>query len=123
MTQKFGELMIDHRASPGIPAAQARQMGYHPAQVGEGRLFEAATLMCNHCQQILVVNPLRTRERSYCMQCAGAYICDLCDAERRKSDYVHLPFKKIVDLVAAGKATVERLGVQPLLVPTKAKEI
>ena len=121
--KKEGELFIDHRASPGIPPAMARQMGYDPSQVGEGKLFEAATLQCNHCNQIAVLNPLRARERAFCMACAGAYICDLCDAERRKPDYVHMPFKKIVELVGSGQATAVTLGVQPLLVPTKSKEI
>jgi hypothetical protein len=57
------------------------------------------------------------------MQCGGAYICDLCDDERRKPDYVHMPFSKIVDLVASGEATVVSLGVRPILVPTGKKEI
>ena len=122
-TSHDGELFLDHRASPGIPPAQARQMGYEPAQVGEGKLFEAATLMCHHCHRIAVKNPLRTRERAFCMQCGGAYICDLCEAERRKPDYEHLPFRKIVDLVATGKVTVISLGVRPILAATQAKEI
>lgn len=123
MKKPEGELFVDHRASPGIPEDKARQMGYDPSQVREGSLFEAATIMCEHCHQILVKNPLRTRERAFCMQCGGAYICDLCDDERRKPDYVHMPFKKIVELVGSGEATVVRLGVQPLLIPTKGKEI
>jgi len=123
MKNPEGELFLDHRASPGIPPAQARQMGYEPSQVGEGKLFEAATLMCEHCHQIAIKNPMRTRERAFCMQCGGAYICDLCDDERRRPDYVHLPFRKIVDLVATGKATAVSLGVRPLLIPTKEKEI
>ena len=118
-----GELFVDHRASPGLPPAQARQLGYEPSQVGEGKLFEAATLMCVHCNQVVVRNLLRERERAFCMQCSGGYICDLCDNERRRSDYVHMPFRKIVDLVATGKATVVSLGVRPVLVPTQAKEI
>jgi hypothetical protein len=118
-----GELFVDHRASPGLPEDAARKMGYEPSQVGEGRLFEAATLMCHHCHQIAIKNPLRQRERAFCMACGGAYICDLCDAERRKPDYVHMPFRKIVDLVASGKATLVSLGIRPLLIPTAEKEI
>jgi len=123
MKKAEGELFIDHRASPGMPPAQARQLGYEPSQVGEGSLFEAATIQCQHCNRMVVRNPLRERERAYCMQCAGAYICDLCDDERRKPDYVHLPFRKVVDLVASGKATLVSMGVRPLLVPTEKKEI
>jgi len=120
---KEGELFVDHRASPGLPPGVARQMGYEPSQVGEGKLFEAATIMCLHCNRVIIKNPLRERERAFCMQCGGAYICDLCDDERRKADYVHMPFKKIVDLVATGKATVVSLGGRPLLIPTAGKEL
>lgn len=118
-----GYLLIDHRASPGIPAGMARQMGYDPTLVGEGKLLEAAMMNCAHCNLPVIKNPLRTRERAHCMECAGAYICDGCDARRREPDYVHLPFKKIVDLVATGKATAVSLGVRPVLTPTKRKEI
>jgi len=122
MPKPEGEIFIDHRASPGIPPLQARQMGCDPSQLGEGKLFEAATIACEHCNRFVIKNPLRTRERAFCMQCGGAYICDLCDDERRKPDYVHMPFRKIVDLVASGKATLVSLGVRPLLVPTAGKE-
>jgi hypothetical protein len=121
--KKEGELFVDHRASPGLPAGTARKLGYEPSQVAEGKLFEAATIMCAHCNRIVVRNPLRDRERAFCMQCGGVYICDLCDDERRKPDYVHMSFRKIVDLVATGKATVMSLGVRPVLIPTKGKEI
>jgi len=122
-SSKEGELFVDHRASPGLPEKLARQMGYEPSLVGEGKLLEAATLMCEHCHQIAIKNPLRSRERFSCMECGGAYICDLCNVERLRPDYVHTPFKRIVDLVATGKATAVCLGVRPLLVPTKGKEI
>jgi hypothetical protein len=118
-----GELMVDHRASPGLPPDVARRAGYDPAQVSEGTLFEAATLMCAHCQQIVIKNPLRDRERAYCVQCSGAYICDQCDARRREPDYVHMSFKQIVDLVGSGKVECASLGVRPLLIPTQGKEI
>jgi hypothetical protein len=123
MPKPEGELFVDHRASPGLTPKQARAAGMPSGVAGEGTLFEAATIQCTHCQQIAIKNPFRDRERAFCMQCGGAYICDFCDAERRKPDYQHLPMKKIVDLVATGKATVVSLGVRPLLIPTKEKEI
>jgi hypothetical protein len=119
----FGRLFVDHRASPGIPEDKARQLGLEPSLVGEGKVMEADTIFCAHCNQCVVINPLRTRERYYCMACAGAYICDLCNAERLRPDYNHLPFRQIVDIVAAGDATPVTLGVRPLLVPTKPKEL
>ena len=123
MPRSEGEIFLDHRASPGLTEEQARKMGYEPSLVSEGKLFEAATIQCVHCQQIAILNPLRMRERASCMACGGAYICDMCDDIRREPDYVHMPFRKIVDLVATGKATVVTLGARPLLIPTKEKEI
>jgi hypothetical protein len=119
-----GELFVDHRASPGIPPELARRMGYEdPHLVSEGKLLEAAILTCRHCRQPSIKNPLRTRERYFCMECGGAYICDPCNLERLQPNYTHMPFEKIVDLVATGKVTVECLGVRPLLIPTKPTEI
>ena len=123
MAKPYGYLFVDHRASPGIPADKARQMGYEPSQVGEGKVMEADTMTCAHCRDIFIKNPLRTRERYYCMECGGDYICDLCNLERLKSDYVHLPFQQIVDLVATGEFTPVTLGVRPLLVATRKKEV
>jgi hypothetical protein len=60
-----GFLMIDHRASPGLP------------EVPEGTLFEAAILTCSHCQVTMIRNPARTRARAYCTGC-DHYICDRC---------------------------------------------
>ena len=46
-----------------------------------GGMQECATLTCSHCQTILIVNPLRTRERAYCSSC-DHYLCDACGAAR-----------------------------------------
>lgn len=116
-----GELFIDHRASPGLPAAIAHNRGFDPQQVGEGKLFEAATRTCSHCQTRVVLNPLRQRERATCLHCASHYICDLCDAERRRPDYVHRSFRDVIDMVCSGKYAIApgSTSVRPLLVPTK----
>jgi hypothetical protein len=109
-----GYLMIDHRASPGLPEDIARQSGLDPKHCGEGKLFEAATLTCSHCKCSVVKNPLRTREREFCMKCYH-YICDLCAAQMRQPDYQHLPFQALVDGVAAP------LGSPPkLILPDEA---
>ena len=47
-------------------------------------MVEAATLTCSHCQTILIVNPLRTRERAYCSSC-DHYLCDACGTARAAS--------------------------------------
>ena len=53
-----GYLSIDDRASGGQHA-------------------EFSTLTCRHCQQVLIKNPLRTRERAFCRKC-NHYLCDRC---------------------------------------------
>lgn len=97
-------------------------MGYEPSLVGEGKLMEAATMTCAHCRTVNIKNPLRTRERYFCQECGGAYICDMCNVKRLSPDYSHLPFKKIIDLVKDGKVEVVSLGVNPVLVPARKKE-
>jgi|SRR5215831_2825020 len=119
MNKQYGYLFVDHRASPGIPEDMARKMGYDPGLVGEGKLFEGDVLHCAHCNQPYIKNHLRTRERYYCMGCSGDYICDMCNHERLQPGYVHLPFRKIKELVGAGDAVAVRLGSNPLLIPTK----
>ena len=56
-----------------------------------GTLFEGATVMCAHCQNMWIRNPLRTRPRGYCAKC-DAYVCDspICRADCR-------PFWKMIE--------------------------
>jgi hypothetical protein len=114
--RKFGEIMIDHRASPGIPADKARMLGYEPEQVAEGKLFEAATKTCCHCGTIVVLNPLRQRERATCFRC-NDYICDWCERATREPSYVHRPMIAVVDSVQSGKFTLGGTSVNPVLIP------
>ena len=113
-----GYLMVDHRASPGIPAEKALRLGYHPSQVAEGQMFEAATYGCPHCGASVVKNPLRVRERAFCFQC-NSNICDDCNVARIHPDYVHHTMQEIVDKVHSGKFTLSgsRMG-RPILTPT-----
>jgi len=74
-----GYLLIDHRNSPGIPDELAVPIGMPPG-VGRG-VQEMATTTCSHCQAIVIMNPLRTRERAYCPKC-DHYVCDRCHAVR-----------------------------------------
>ena len=77
-----GELLIDHRAT-GIP---------HPVM---GKVYESAIATCTHCQAAVIMNPLRTRERTVCKLCM-AYICDNC-AGAMAAGAEHRPFAMIVD--------------------------
>ena len=97
MKQREGYLMVDHRASPGLPEEVARVSGYDPRHAGEGKVFEAASLTCSHCKCAVVKNPLRQRERHTCAKCGYHYICDGCALEASKPDYSHLPYEKLKD--------------------------
>lgn len=70
-----GYLLIDHRASPGLPADFAQKIGLGGAAVGEGNVFESPTVTCCHCGVVVMLNPLRTRMRGHCQKC-DAYTCD-----------------------------------------------
>jgi hypothetical protein len=101
-----GELMIDHRASPGLPEDFYRPLGIDAPAIGGGRLFETATITCSHCNGVVVLNPLRTRERAYCSKC-DHYICDSCKAASCLPLYSHAPFEKIVDVVTGSDKQYE----------------
>lgn len=110
MTQSKGYLVIDHRASPGLPEDVARRAGHDPRQVGEGTYFEADTLSCVHCRTVVIKNPARERERASCPKCRGHYICDLCAGAMRQPDYDHMPFERLVDKVFEAEARGQPLG-------------
>jgi hypothetical protein len=107
--QREGYIMIDHRASPGLPEDLARRHGFDPAQVGEGKLFEAAMLTCSHCKISKLKNPDRTRERGHCFKCHH-YVCDTCAAMMNLPDYDHMPFEKVVDVTCEAAVKGLTLG-------------
>jgi hypothetical protein len=114
-----GYLMVDHRASPGLPPDVARKMGYQADAVGEGTLYEAPTLGCPHCGACVVLNPDRKRPRNHCQKC-HRYICDGCAQIAAHPDYVHRTFAEMVDMVQAGKvAHMLATGTTntPMLIP------
>jgi hypothetical protein len=90
-----GWLLIDHRASPGIPADIARKIGFRPEDVAEGALLESATNTCSHCGNAYRMNRYRIRPREYCGKC-DHYICDGCYEKSQHADYVHVPFKALI---------------------------
>lgn len=51
-----------------------------PLPVGQQRYFEADTYTCTHCSVVVVMNPMRKRERYKCKRC-NHHICDNCGAE------------------------------------------
>ena len=70
-----GELLIDHRNSPGVSSEFLRRVGVDAIAVPGGHTFESATVVCAHCGVMVVLNPDRTRARGYCGRC-DHYVCD-----------------------------------------------
>lgn len=70
-----GYLLVDNRNAAGVSAEQAAALGKPVAGAGVNGLFESATITCAHCHVVVVLNPLRTRERGYCHRC-DHYVCD-----------------------------------------------
>lgn len=99
--KEHGYLMIDHRASPGLPEEIARKNGLDPRYCKEGQVFEASTLTCAHCRTVVVKNPFRTRERASCPKCNFHYICDACALAMARPDYEHMPFAKFAEMAMA----------------------
>jgi hypothetical protein len=98
-----GYLFIDHTFSPGVSEEQARQAGYDPRQVREGKRFETKTLCCAHCRTHVVPAPTRKIERASCPKCNWHYICDGCAFLASQPDYVHTPFERKVELALSGQ--------------------
>jgi len=98
MAQREGYLLVDHRASPGLPEDLARRMGV----AAGSKLGEVATLTCCHCKTAVIKNPFRQRERYDCPKCNFKYVCDFCAAKMREPDYVHTPYESLVDAVLKG---------------------
>jgi hypothetical protein len=108
-----GYLFIDHSNSPGIPEWMARQAGYDPKQVGEGRRMDVKTLCCAHCKVHVVPHPTRPdSDRATCAKCGHHYICDVCAFRASQPDYVHTPYEKKVELTLSGQP----LGIPPDLI-------
>lgn len=70
-----GWLLIDNRFGPGVTAEMIGASGKDVPIVGEGRMFESATITCSHCHTIVILNTDRSRPRNYCRKC-DHYICD-----------------------------------------------
>lgn len=88
-----GELMIDHRASPGISQELAHQL--HCLPCPGGMMLETSTVQCNHCQGQVIKNPFRVRDRNYCHGC-DRFICDQCELIRRTIGKC-IPFEKFAE--------------------------
>jgi hypothetical protein len=100
MTSKLnnqGELVIDHRNSPGIDPEWARARGVTGPVVGAGKTYESGLLNCRHCGGDVIMHPQREREREWCWVC-DAYICDPC-AFLRKMGAEHVTHREVLEKI------------------------
>lgn len=89
-----GYMIIDHRNSPGVTQEMFPNLPKEEI-VGPGQVLEAGMICCRHCQRVLMVNPLRTRQRGYCPKC-DHYICDLCESVKVQTGECH-DIQKVYD--------------------------
>jgi hypothetical protein len=70
-----GYVLIDHRDSMGLTEEERIAARLSPLMpIGKGQRLEAPTFCCSHCDRIVIMNPLRNRERTVCK--CDRYICD-----------------------------------------------
>lgn len=77
-----GYFLMDNRVNEGVKDEIMVAIGLPPG-AGKG-MFEAPTYTCSHCDRVVVMNPLRSRERAYCRGC-DRYICDNCGVIRAQT--------------------------------------
>lgn len=75
--EREGEILIDHRNSPGITQEFLHHHHIGGPAVGAGVTYRSALVVCHHCQADVILRPDRTRERAWCWSC-DHYICDGC---------------------------------------------
>lgn len=85
--------MMDHRQTAPVPDEIVIASGL-PQGAGVG-LFEAPSYTCKHCQRVVIMNPNRTRERTYCRGC-DHLICDECAAVKAKT-LTCRTFEQVID--------------------------
>lgn len=99
-----GYLLMNHKDSPGLSEAflqkEASKSGTPPLPMGAGRgLFEAPTITCSHCQKVVVINPLRNRDRAYCAKC-DHYLCDdPCGLDYKVSGGACRSYKQLTEML------------------------
>lgn len=87
-----GELLLDHRNSPGIPVEMLRQAGL-PEEAGRG-LYRCPTYTCAHCQRgvPVVVKAFGFRETRYVCGGCRKVLCPEC-AQRKALTGLCEPFE------------------------------
>lgn len=101
-----GEVLIDHRESPGSNPLLSHALGI--PHVPGGVRYESATICCSHCSKVVILNPDRTRERGYCRKC-DRYLCDRCTTIMAQT-LECVPMKKVLDEAQEAAFRAEQSG-------------
>jgi hypothetical protein len=117
-----GYLLIDNRNNEGVPGGLAHASNPDlPVSFGRG-VFEAPTITCSHCGSVVIINPNRQRERSFCAKC-NHYLCDGCGVILAQTKEC-TPWLKVIEKVQERAARQEQrssiilpAGVQPIPEP------
>lgn len=105
--KREGYLMIDHRASPGLPPDFCWSIGLDCPSIGANTLYESPVITCCHCNVVMILNPKRTRPRGYCSRCDD-YVCasPSCNLECT-------PFERVLDEAEKrARRSVNRIAVK-----------
>lgn len=111
-TKANDECYLEVDAGAGVPAEILIGLGL-PPELGRGH-HELKIFTCSHCQNPILVNPWRTRERAWCRKC-DHYICDGCGAELHRTGLCK-PFRFIVHEIA--EAADKGLSPRSVDIPT-----
>ena len=103
-----GELIIDHRASPGLTPEQVG--AFNAPAVGKGDIYESAIAVCGHCQFAVILEPNRSRDRGWCSKC-DTYLCDECTELLAKT----LECRSMKRRVDEAQELIERYGSTQLI--------
>lgn len=99
-----GYLLIDHSASAGVRPEVMIANGL-PPEASRG-IYEGATYTCGHCQAIVFVNSLRTRERHVCRGCMHV-ICDGCAEEKARTLTCRTFEQRVDEILTAAHAALK----------------
>lgn len=92
---KEGWLYLDNSHAPGLSREAACTTGKDVIGAGVNGVFETAFITCSHCQATVILNPDRSRERTWCYKC-DHYICDGC-AALAKAGASCVPMRKVLN--------------------------
>jgi hypothetical protein len=95
-----GELLIDHRNSPGI-APEILVANNLPASAGKG-IFETAVYSCGHCQAMVPEDP-----KMYLCRGCTHILCDRC-AKQKALTGLCRPFAQWADEVLTAAEAASR---------------